>query len=171
MGLSLGGMTGLGLALTHPERLERLVCCDARADAPEPVVRDWDKRMAKVNAGGMPSILPETLDRWLSQDFRDANPGPVGAISAMVLRTSIPGYIACGLALQKLAYREHLGRIVTPTLFVAGEDDPAAPLAVMQAMADAVPDARLAVVPNAKHLANIDNPAGFREAVEGFLDS
>ncbi len=34
MGLSLGGMTGLGLALAHPQRLSRLVCCDARADAP-----------------------------------------------------------------------------------------------------------------------------------------
>ncbi|HEV7873673.1 MAG TPA: alpha/beta fold hydrolase, partial [Enterovirga sp.] len=36
MGLSLGGMTGLGLALAHPDRLSALVCCDARADNPEP---------------------------------------------------------------------------------------------------------------------------------------
>lgn len=35
VGLSLGGMTGLALALKHPDRINSLACCDARADAPE----------------------------------------------------------------------------------------------------------------------------------------
>src|SRR3712207_4811904 len=48
MGLSLGGMTGLGLALAHPNRVEKLVCCDARADTPEPVMKGWDERLATV---------------------------------------------------------------------------------------------------------------------------
>ena len=34
IGLSLGGMTGLGLGLDHADRIDRLICCDARADAP-----------------------------------------------------------------------------------------------------------------------------------------
>ena len=34
MGLSLGGMTAMGLALAHPGRFERIICCDTRADAP-----------------------------------------------------------------------------------------------------------------------------------------
>lgn len=36
MGLSMGGMTGLGLALEHADRVTRVVCADGRADAPEP---------------------------------------------------------------------------------------------------------------------------------------
>jgi 3-oxoadipate enol-lactonase len=39
MGLSLGGMTALGLGLTHPDRVRRLVVCDARADGPAPLRR------------------------------------------------------------------------------------------------------------------------------------
>ena len=33
LGLSMGGMTGLGLAIDHPSRVTRLICCDARSDA------------------------------------------------------------------------------------------------------------------------------------------
>jgi pimeloyl-ACP methyl ester carboxylesterase len=36
-------------------------------------------------------------------------------------------------------------------------------------MSDAVPGARLAVIPNAAHVANIDNAPGFHEAVAEFL--
>jgi len=35
MGLSLGGMTGFGLAIDHPDRIDRLVAADCRADAPD----------------------------------------------------------------------------------------------------------------------------------------
>ena len=36
MGLSMGGMTGLGLAINHPDRVSKVICADGRADAPEP---------------------------------------------------------------------------------------------------------------------------------------
>ena len=39
-GLSLGGMTALGLGLAHPGRVGRMLVCDARADAPDVVLDD-----------------------------------------------------------------------------------------------------------------------------------
>ena len=60
MGLSLGGMTGLGLAIGHGDRVEKLVCCDARADAPEPYVKGWDERLAVVQEKGLKGILQGT---------------------------------------------------------------------------------------------------------------
>ena len=50
LGLSLGGMTGLGLALNHPQRLTRLICCAARADAPPDYVHTWDERIAAIKS-------------------------------------------------------------------------------------------------------------------------
>jgi 3-oxoadipate enol-lactonase len=169
LGLSLGGMTGLGLALHHPERLSRLVCCDARADAPEPFIKGWTERIERVHAQGLEAVLDETLDRWLTPEFRAANAGRTAEISKMVLRTSVAGYVGGAEALLGLDYRNELHRITLPSLFVVGADDPAASVETMRDMAGAVRGGRLAVVPDARHLASVDNKEGFRAAVEEFL--
>jgi len=80
MGLSLGGMTGLGIALAHPGRLEALVCCDARADAPPQFVQGWNERINAVRGGGLASILPATVERWLSAAFRATHPDVVADV-------------------------------------------------------------------------------------------
>lgn len=170
MGLSLGGMTGLGVALAHPDRLTRLVCCDARADAPEPFRASWDDRIAAIENGGMAAILGGTLERWLSPAFRAAEPGAAERIAAMILATPVAGYAACARALKTLDYRKDLGRVAVPTLFVVGEEDAGAPPAVMRDMAGAVAGARLTVVPGSGHLPNVDNAAGFEAAVAEFLE-
>lgn len=169
MGLSLGGMTALGLALAHPERVERLVCCDARADAPEPFVKSWDERVAAIRSGGMQAILQGTVERWLHADFRAARPDAVAHVERMILATPVEGYAGCAAALQRLAYLPDLPRIACPSLFVVGAEDVGAPPAVMRDMAARVPGAAFREVPRAAHLPNLDNEAGFADAVRGFL--
>ncbi|MDQ4061740.1 MAG: 3-oxoadipate enol-lactonase [Pseudomonadota bacterium] len=170
MGLSLGGMTGLGLALAHPERLSRLVCCDARADAPEPFVKSWDERIAVIEREGMRGILQGTIERWLVPAFRAANPDVTARVEAMILNTPLTGYKGCAGALKRLDYFKDLHRISVPTLFVVGAEDAGAPPEVMKRMAEMVPGARIAVVTNAAHLPNLDNQAGFHAAIRDFLD-
>lgn len=170
MGLSLGGMTGLGLALDHPDRLERLICCDARADAPEPFRQNWDARIADVETGGMQAVLQGTVERWLHPETRTAEPAVLKAVEAMILSTSPAGYQGCAEALKGLDYRRRMTAIIVPSLFVVGEADAGAPASVMRDMADAVPGARLAVVPRAAHLPNLDNPVAFAAIIGGFLD-
>ena len=62
-----------------------------------------------------------------------------------------------------------LPRIAVPTLFVVGAQDLAAPADAMRRMAEAVPGAKLVIIPDAAHLPNLDNTAAFNEAVSGFL--
>jgi len=169
MGLSLGGMTGLGLALKHPGRVEKLVCCDARADGPERFVKGWDDRLAVVAREGMRGILQGTIERWLVPSFRAAHPEVVAQVERMILATSVTGYKGCAEALKRLDYLKDLPRISRPTLFVVGAEDMGAPPQAMRAMADAVPRARLVVIPDAAHLPSLDNTAAFNEAVAGFL--
>src|SRR5829696_9753182 len=102
MGLSLGGMTGLGLALKHPGRVEKLVCCDARADAPEPYVKAWDDRLAVIDKEGLRGILQGTVERWLVPSFRAAHPEVVANIERMILDTPLVGYKGCAEALKRL---------------------------------------------------------------------
>lgn len=169
MGLSLGGMTALQLALAHPRRIERLVCCDAFAETSAPAQAMWDERIAAVAADGMDAIVAGTVERWLSPAFRAAQPATAEKVATMIRATPVAGYQACAAAIKTLALLPHLSRIACPTLFVVGEQDVGSTPAVMRDMADAVPGARLAVVPGSGHLPNIDNAAGFEAAVAGFL--
>jgi 3-oxoadipate enol-lactonase len=165
LGLSLGGMTGLGVALDHPQRLTHLICCAARADAPPDYVRTWCERITAIKTGGIDAVAPGILDRWLSPATRTSRPDVEAAISAMIRRTPAAGYIGCAEALKSLDYLGRLASMTVPTLYVAGEGDVSAPPSAMRRMADRTPGAQMRVVTGAAHLINCDNPTGFARAI------
>lgn len=169
MGLSMGGMTGLGLALDHGDRISRVVCADGRADAPEPFRAMWDQRMAAVDENGMKGVVDGTLATWFTQAWRDSNPDGLAAIRSMVLGNDPTGYIACCQALKRLDYLQHLGGVSVPVLYVGGSEDKGAAPDVMRAMAAATPGADFHEVPDAAHVANINQPDAFNAAIANFL--
>lgn len=170
MGLSLGGMTALGMGLAAPERIERLVCCAGRADAPPPFVQSWHDRLAKMEAGGMEAVWQGTVGFWLSEESRRDHPEREAALRAGFLATREEGYRGCAHALMGLDYLRHLGEMRVPVHFIAGEKDGGATPETMRAMAEACPQALLSVVPGAKHLVNVDRPEDFAAATMRSLD-
>lgn len=172
-GLSLGGMTGLALAQNHPDRVNRLICCDARADAPAPYKAMWQANIETLHTKGIAPICAATLQRWFTDGFRnnDANKIELARIEAMFLGTSVAGYEGVALCLSTLKLLDGMHKIQSPTLYVVGEHDPAAPVEVMQAMADCTKHASLAVIEGAAHLSNIENPVAFTNVVMKFLQS
>ncbi len=169
MGLSMGGMTGLGLAIGHGDRISRVVCADGRADAPAPFRAMWDERIAKVTAGGLEAIVEGTLESWLTQDWRRAHPAELDAVRGMVLSNDPAGYIACCRALQALDYFRHLGRVTIPVLYVGGSEDKGAAPEVMRAMAAATPGSEYKEILGAAHVANLNAPEAFNAGISDFL--
>ncbi|CUH68055.1 3-oxoadipate enol-lactonase 2 [Thalassovita gelatinovora] len=169
MGLSLGGMTALGLGLAAPERIDRVICCAARADAPPPFVQSWHDRLAKMEDGGIEAVWNGTVGFWLSEETRAAHPEREAKLRESFLQTTEEGYRGCAHALMGLDYLRQLGGMTVPTLFVAGENDAGATPETMRAMADACPGSAYTVVPGAKHVINIDRPDDFAVAIMGFL--
>jgi 3-oxoadipate enol-lactonase len=169
MGLSLGGMTGVGLAISHPERVSRLLCCDARVDSPAEFRKGWDDRSAIVRTKGMAGIVHATVERWLASPFRAAHPAVVARITDMILRTPTEGWLGCASAIRTIDYLGQLPRLAVETLYVVGEHDTGAPPDVMRAMAAATPGACMNVIPNAAHLPNIDAAAEFNALIGRFL--
>lgn len=169
MGLSMGAMTGMGLALDHGARFSRMVLADGRADAPEGFRTMWDQRTGMIRDGGTEAIADGTMESWLTEDFRQANPETVAKMRAMVVDTPDEGYIACALALKELDYLRRLGNVQTPCLYIGGDRDMGAAPETMQAMADATPGARYVSVPNAAHVANVNRPEAFNDAIRDFL--
>lgn len=170
MGLSLGGMTALGMGLAAPDRIERLVCCAARADAPPPFVQSWHDRLAKMEEGGVEAIWQGTIPFWLSEETRRDHPEREAALHAGFLKTTEEGYRGCANALMGLDYLRHLGQMKVPVHFVAGEKDGGATPETMRAMSDACPGSDFSVVPGAKHVINVDRAEDFTCAVLKTLD-
>lgn len=171
MGISLGGMTGLALAMRAPERVGRLVCCDARADAPDPYKAIWDVNIARLNEVGIDKLVEPTLGRWFTAPFVDAaeNTATLDVVRDMIRATSPVGYEGVARLLQSLDLLGGLPALTCDTLYITGEADMAAPAAVMQVMADQTPRAKLTVLSNAAHLSNMEQPEAFIDAIGGFL--
>lgn len=166
IGLSLGGMTALGLGLAHPERVRRMVVCDARADAPAPFVQSWDDRIAAIRAGGMAAVVDGTLARWFTPAADASVPERA---KAMILATSPIGYEGCAGALKRLDYLRHLGGMTVPVRYVVGAEDMGAPPPAMRAMAEATPGASFVEIAGTAHVPNMENPAAFAAALGDFL--
>lgn len=166
LGLSLGGMTALGLAIDHPERVSRLICCDARADAPPDYAEGWHQRIDVVREQGLSGIVDGSVGRWLTDSFRadPANAKVVDLCREMILSTTVNGFCGCAAALTQLDYFDRLGEINAPTLCVVGDEDAAASPDVMAALAEAIPNARLEIIKHAAHITNLNAPVAFNKA-------
>jgi 3-oxoadipate enol-lactonase len=155
-GLSLGGMVGMWLAAHAPDRVRRLalLCTSASLGPPE----QWRDRAATVRAEGLPAIADAVVARWFTPAFAVARPEVVAAHRALLTATSPAGYAACCEAIAAMDLRPDLGRIDTPTLVIAGADDPATPVRHAHEIAGRIPAARLVVLDAAAHLANVEQP-------------
>jgi 3-oxoadipate enol-lactonase len=64
-------------------------------------------------------------------------------------------------AIGAFDFRDDLAQIAVPTLVIAGAEDPATTVVDAEFLAERIPGARLAVIPGAAHLANVEQPELF----------
>ncbi|HEY0559640.1 MAG: pcaD [Mycobacterium sp.] len=163
VGLSLGGMTALRLAAREPARVDRLaILCSSALLDPDGTYRD---RAAIVREQGTAPIAPGVVARWLTPGRRAADPACTARLEDMVAATPAEGYAACCEALAAMDLRADLPRITAPTLAIAGACDPATPPEHLRAIAAGVREGQLLVLPQAAHLANVEQPAAVTAAL------
>jgi 3-oxoadipate enol-lactonase len=164
-GLSLGGAIGQQLALSWPERVNKLVLCCTAAKFGE--AKDWQNRAAKVRQEGMAWLYEPIKARWYSPGFAEENAFARELLTEMLaippqayadVCDAMAAFDACG----------SLAQITCPTLAIAGANDLATPVPVMQELARGIPGARLIIVKGAAHLGNVERPGEFLEAIREF---
>jgi 3-oxoadipate enol-lactonase/4-carboxymuconolactone decarboxylase len=159
VGLSLGGMVGMWLAENAPARLDRLVlCCTSAALGPASM---WRERAATARTAGMAALADAAVHRWVTPAFRTSEPVTTAWLREMVASHSGEGYASCCTAIETMDIEADLPSVTAPTLVIAGADDPATPPDHATRIASAIPNARLAVVPGAAHLGNVERPMEF----------
>jgi 3-oxoadipate enol-lactonase len=153
-GCSLGGMTGLWLAINAPERIERLALCCTSAYLPPREM--WVERAATVRSQGTAALVEGALERWFTPALAERRPEAVEAARRMLLAVDPEGYAGCCEAIADHDLRDSLGRIEAPTLIIAGAEDPATPPDHARVIEAGIDGARLVVLDHARHLANVE---------------
>ena len=167
VGLSMGGMIGQTLVLEHPELFDRVVLADTgHAQTPE-TRKQWEERIRTAETKGMEPLVQPTMERWFTKDFRQT---PAARRIAQIIRsTPVPGYVGCCHAISNLNTTARLKDIKRPVLAITGEQDAAAP--GTRYIGENVPGAKLVVIPQAAHIANIEQVEAFNRALREFLSS
>jgi 3-oxoadipate enol-lactonase len=155
-GTSLGGMTGIWLAINAPERIDRLALCCTSAHLPPREM--WTERAATVRAHGVEAVVDAQLERWFTPSLAERRPEAVERTRRVLLETPPEGYAGCCEAIASHDLRHELGSIRAPTLVLAADDDPATPPAHGRLIADAIDGARFVVLERARHLAVVEVP-------------
>ena len=173
VGLSLGGMAGLGMAIEHGDRLLSMAACDARPFADPEWAAPWVDRIALARAKGMEARAEPTVARWVTADFQadPANVPVLDHVRRMIRETSVEGYTGCAGALQGLNYLPRLGEISVPSLFMTGASDGSTPPASSQQMHAAVPGSQCVILDPASHISNMENPAQFDAALFAHIEA
>lgn len=164
-GVSIGGMVAQAIAARAPTRVRSLILCDTALAIPPPDL--WRQRAAQVRAEGIAAIADTVLARWASPAYL-ASPAGRG-LRALLVRTPAPGYAALCEALAVADLSRAARELRVPTLVVVGELDPSTTVAAAEALRDAIPGARLAVIPGALHLPQLDHPDDVTAAMRDFL--
>lgn len=154
-GWSDGAITGLFLALQHPERINRLAL--------------W---------GGNAYLAQEDIDAYeTTRSVADWSPraaAPMQALYGDDFQALWSGWCDVQQALYKAGgdlCRERLAEIRCPTLLLHGENDPLVPLSHAYDLQERIADTRLHVFPGGKHGIHLAQPAEFNDVLVEFLKS
>ena len=171
-GLSMGGYIALAFWSKYTDRVRGLILVDTRAGADAPAARQARLDMVEqVKQHGSAPAADAMLSRVLAESTRQSRPDVVESIHAMMLRQPPVGIIGAQLGMaERPDSTPTLPTITVPTLVVFGAEDVITPAETEgRSLADAIPGAKLVIIPNAGHLSNLEQSEVFNAAVREFL--
>jgi pimeloyl-ACP methyl ester carboxylesterase len=170
-GLSMGGYVALAAWQQYPRRIRGLVLADTRATADSPEARANREATARLaETQGSLAVLERDLPKLVSQLTLHERPDVLDFVRALAAANTGAGVaaVARGLALRPDT-TDLLPAITCPALILVGEEDLITPVDDARALFARIPNARLEVIEDAGHLANLDQPDRFTLALDRFL--
>ena len=178
LGHSMGGMIAQEMALSAPERIERLVLMDTNhgpVDGVDPETGAIGVEILRAEGiAGLVDVLaqlPQQPKAPSELRVRAEREGYAEFADGKVHRCSPAMYAAMGTELTSRPDRlAELSALTMPVRVVVGAEDTGF-LPASRRIADAIPTADLVVIPDAAHCPQFENPQAWWEAVAPFLSS
>lgn len=166
VGVSMGGIQAIAYAEAHPDQVRALVIADSFLVLSEQV------RQTKVTdlAGDLDTVpMTRIAQDYLAATFTEPYPDGAARVAAAITAIDPGSYLAATSACFGVDITRQAARVTAPTLVLWGDRDDKTPRTLSEQIQATIPGAVLAVVPDAGHLSNVDNPDGFNRALHGFL--
>ena len=170
-GISLGGYIAFEFVRRWRERVRGLILMDTRAEADSAEGRKArDGLIGRVREQGAIAAAEAMLPRFFTPQV---SPEIIERVRTSILRTPVPGIVGALSAMRERPDSTPLLETLTgiPTLVLVGAEDAITPPPLAQAMAAAIPGARLMEIPGAGHLPCIEQPVPTTRAILKFLQT
>ena len=167
-GISLGGLLSLWLAINAPERVLTAVASNTAARVGSHEL--WAARMQAVIDGGMEAVRPMVLARFFTSGFGEHRPDVLRQVEETFTSVDPVGYVGCCAALRDADLSTAIPAIACPTLIVAGAEDVATPPNQSRWLHEQITNSRLEVIPDAAHLASLEQPEIFTRLTMAWLE-
>ena len=155
-GVSLGGMVALWMGAHAADRVQSVLAMCTSAHIPD---APWAERAAAVReAGSVEPIADTVVQNWLTPAYAREHPETREWLRGLLVASPSEGYACCCGAIERMDLRGDLDLIDAPTLVLSATGDPSTPPEHQQLIAGLVSNARLEVVADAAHLANVQQP-------------
>ena len=157
-GCSMGGMVAQAFAIAYPQRTTGLALIDTTAwygaDAP----KVWRERGATGKEKGMGALVDFQTGRWFGDDFRAHEKATVDRLVKVFLANNVDCYVKTCEMLGNGDLRAGLATLKVPTAVVVGEEDYATPVAMAEALHQAIAGSTLTVLPGGRHITPTEKP-------------
>lgn len=170
-GLSMGGQIALEMYRWQPSLFRAIVLADTDARAEDE--RGYQNRLMLsevILRDGMEKFAHERINLFMCADTFKNRPELVRHVENMMKTTNPAGSAAAqrGRA-ERLDYTPLLEKIDFPALIVVGDQDVFTPLESAMYMHSRIKKSTLAVIKNSGHIANMEQPDLFNEALKKFI--
>jgi 3-oxoadipate enol-lactonase len=171
VGLSMGGQIALEMYRWQPSLFRAIVLADTDARAEDEIGYQNRLALSKVILrDGMEKFTHERIHLFMCADTFKNRPAVVRHVENMMKTTNPAGSAAAqqGRA-ERLDYTPLLEKIDFPALIVVGDQDVFTPLESAMYMHTRIKNASLAVIKDSGHIANMEQPDAFNEAMGKFI--
>ena len=167
---AFGGFAALRTAIDRPERVKAMVLVNITAKMGGRTMTTLPEWPGTVEEHGMEPLLDEAMDRWFVQRVHREHPEVVQFYRKMLGANPPMGYAANTRGIMQYDISDELGKIRCPTLIITGNEDWSTPARDQEILAQGIPGARLAVVPDASHTVPEENAEEFNRLALEFLN-
>jgi pimeloyl-ACP methyl ester carboxylesterase len=170
-GMSMGGYILLNLLERYPQRISAACFCQTRANADDEAGKARRGQMAKEAREQGPQLIADAfLPLLFCDDSLEHRAKLTQEVYSWMVNTATNGLAGGLLAMaERKDYTQLLQNFSVPSLAVGGMADKIVPPAILKVFKEGLPNCRLALIPAAGHLANLEAPGPFNAELLGFL--